>query len=99
MTLLNYRAEDLLRKNRDVVIKVVSKGQEGLRELNILRLLNTEPLVSDPHNATIPVIEFLTLEDWHFAVMPFHSMCDEVRFTTPEEVFEFAGQLFEVSLC
>ena len=37
-----------LSENRDVVIKVVAKGHEGLNELKILELLNVEPLKSHP---------------------------------------------------
>ncbi|OCH86780.1 hypothetical protein OBBRIDRAFT_806534 [Obba rivulosa] len=56
--------------NRDVVIKVVAKGEDGMKELEILQYINSEPLRSDPRNATVPVLEFLQYQDWWFAVMP-----------------------------
>ncbi|ETW78624.1 hypothetical protein HETIRDRAFT_419877 [Heterobasidion irregulare TC 32-1] len=81
------------RENRDVVIKVVSKGDEGRRELEILQLLNSEPLRSDPANATVPVLEFLEFHDWHFVVMPFCDQCDELPFLNVSEGFDFADQI------
>ena len=63
-----------------MVIKVVAKGNEGLRELKILELLNNEPLKSDPGNATVHVVEFLHYHDWHFIVMPLCDCSDESSF-------------------
>ena len=85
------------RENRDVVIKVVSKGDEGRRELEILQLLNSEPLRSDPANATVRVLEFLEFHDWHFVVMPLCDQCDELPFLNMSEGFEFADQVLAVS--
>ena len=45
-------------EHRDVVIKAVSKGHEGLRELKILELLNAESLQSYAASATVPIVEF-----------------------------------------
>jgi hypothetical protein len=85
-------------ENRDVVIKVVAKGHEGLRELKILELLNVEPLKSDPANATAPIVEFLHYHDWHFVVMPFCDGSDEKPFLNAMECLEFADQVLSVSL-
>ena len=85
------------RENRDVVIKVVTKGNEGRRELEILQLLNSEPLRSDPANATVKVLEFLEFHDWHFVVMPLCDQCDELPFLNVSEGFEFADQILAVS--
>ena len=85
------------RENRDVVIKVVAKGDEGRRELEILQLLNSEPLRSDPANATVRVLEFLEFHDWHFVVMPLCDQCDELPFLNVSEGFDFADQILAVS--
>jgi len=85
-------------EHRDVVIKVVSKGHEGLRELKILELLNAEPLKSDPASATVPIVEFLQYDDWHFVVMPFCDGSDEKPFSNAMECLEFAEQVLSVSL-
>ena len=85
------------RKNRDVVIKVIAKGNEGLSELEILQHLNSEPLRSDPHNSTVPVLEFLSFHDWQFAVMPFYDDCDASPFLSASECLDFMEQLLTVS--
>lgn len=85
------------RQNRDVVIKVVAKGDEGRRELEILQLLNSEPLISDSGSFTVPVLEFLEHFDWTFAVMPFCDHCD-VPFLNASECLDFAEQVLTVSL-
>jgi hypothetical protein len=88
---------DLPRQSRDVVIKVVAKGEEGLRELQILQVLSSEPLSSDPSNPTVRVLEFLTYGDWHFAVMPFCDSFDDCPFLTASEFLDFAEQALRVS--
>ncbi|KAI0319477.1 hypothetical protein OF83DRAFT_1260085 [Amylostereum chailletii] len=84
------------RLNRDVVIKVVSKGEENIHEFDILQLLNSEPLKSDPVNTTVPILEFIQFQDWTFAVMPY---CDD-SFDPPmlnaEECLDFSEQLLTV---
>ena len=47
-------------EHRDVVIKVVSK---------VLEPLNAEPLKSDLASATVPIVEFLQYDDWHFVIV------------------------------
>jgi hypothetical protein len=81
-----------------VVIKVVAKGHEGLGELKILQLLNAEPLKSNPANATVPIVEFLCYDDWHFVVMPFCDGSDEIPFLNAMECLEFTEQVLLVSL-
>ncbi|EGN92929.1 hypothetical protein SERLA73DRAFT_64892, partial [Serpula lacrymans var. lacrymans S7.3] len=80
-------------QNRNVVIKVVAKENEECRELEILKMLNSEPLKSDPCNATVPVLEFLQCEDYHFAVMPFCDRCEEPPFRNIHECLDFAEQV------
>jgi hypothetical protein len=77
---------------------VVAKGDEGARELQILQLLNSEPAKSDPDNATVPVVDFLRYDDWHFVVMPFCDGCDEVPLRNVGECLDFAAQVLQVSL-
>ncbi|KAF8159438.1 hypothetical protein B0H34DRAFT_673812 [Crassisporium funariophilum] len=84
------------RKNRDVVIKVISKGNEGSSERKILQLLNSEPLRSDLANATVQVIEFLEYQDFCFAVMPFCDGSDERPFLTAFECLDFAERISEI---
>jgi serine/threonine protein kinase len=87
----------VFRENQDVVIKVVAKGDEGLSELEILQLLNSEPLKSDPANSTVPVLEFLSFHDWQFVVMPFYDGCDASDFLRASECLDFMEQLLTVS--
>ncbi|EDR14436.1 uncharacterized protein LACBIDRAFT_321504 [Laccaria bicolor S238N-H82] len=91
---LAFAARDRLEvKNRDVVIKLVAHGDEGLNELKILHLLNSEPLRSDSANLTVQVLEFLSFSDWQFVVMPFYDGCDEAPFLRASECLDFAEQV------
>jgi hypothetical protein len=82
---------------RDVIIKVISKGEEGVQELQILKLLNSAPLRLDPANATVPVLEFLAYGDWTFAVMPRWGSCTFPPLKDAAECLEFADQVVSVS--
>ncbi|GBE83928.1 hypothetical protein SCP_0509870 [Sparassis crispa] len=86
------------RLNRDVVIKVISKGTEGANERRTLELLNSEPLRSDPANTTVPVLDFLEYEDYCFAVMPCCGSSSSYPFLYASECLDFAEQLLE-ALC
>lgn len=92
----------IYRQNRDVVIKFVDKYSpdlpEGTIEYQILRLLNSPSMRSDPRNATVPVLKFLEFYDWKFVVMPFYDGCDEYVFLTAYECLDFACQVLEVSI-
>ncbi|PPQ96153.1 hypothetical protein CVT26_004788 [Gymnopilus dilepis] len=85
------------RQNRDVVIKLISKGEEGQSEKDILLFLNSEPLRSEPANATVRVIEWLDFQDYCFAVFPFCDGCDELPFLGASECLDFIEQVLEVS--
>jgi hypothetical protein len=85
-------------ENNNVVIKVVAKGHEGLGELKILQILNAKPLKSNPSNATIPIVEFLCYDDWHFVVMLFCDGSDKIPFLNAMECLEFTKQVLLVSL-
>ncbi|GBE83932.1 hypothetical protein SCP_0509910 [Sparassis crispa] len=81
--------------DRDVVIKLISKGKEGENERQILQMLNSEPLQCDPANSTVPVIEFLEYQEYCFAVMPYCDGCDERPFLHASECLDFAEQVLE----
>ncbi|KAF8189339.1 kinase-like domain-containing protein [Pholiota molesta] len=87
------------RQNRDVVIRLVdqysSDHPEGSIELQILRLLNSPSLRSDPRNATVPVLEFLEFDDWRFVVMPFYKESDRYPLLSAQECLDFACQVAE----
>jgi hypothetical protein len=51
---------------------VVAEGEEALRELEILQLLNSEP--PGEFVRPEPVLEFLGFSDWQFAVISFYDM-------------------------
>ena len=84
--------------NRDVIIRVIRKGDEGRNEHEILLLLNSQPLRSESANMTIPILDFLQYEDWCFAVMPFCELCIFRVFGKASEVLEFAEQTMSVRL-
>ncbi|KAI0067657.1 hypothetical protein BV25DRAFT_1911550 [Artomyces pyxidatus] len=86
------------RENRDVVIKVVSKGEEGAEELRILQYLNAKPLRNDPANATAMVFDFLQYLDWTFVVVPQMTACDRVPMYSTGEALDFCEQLLAASL-
>ncbi|PPQ96146.1 hypothetical protein CVT26_004781 [Gymnopilus dilepis] len=92
----NFKSRFLApRNNRDVVIKPVSKGDEGRTERQILQVLNSAPLRSNPANPALEVIEFIELHDFCFAVMPCCDACDDRPFLTSFECLEFAEQVLE----
>jgi len=61
-----YAAVD--KNGRYVFVKAFPEAR--CPELEALRFLSSEPLRSDPANHTIPVLEFLSLPEITFAVMP-----------------------------
>ena len=95
--MLNY----ILRfsHDRDVVIKLVWKGDQGRTKYEILRLLNSAPLHDHPRNSTVPVSEFIECEDCYFVVMLFCDGCDEIPFRNAAEVLDFAEQVLSVDSC
>ena len=95
--LCNFISFAPLKKNRGIVIKLIAKGDEGANELEILHLLNPEPLRSDPANLTVPVLEFLSFRDWRFAVIPYYDACDASPFLRASECLDFAEQVLSVS--
>ncbi|EMD36653.1 hypothetical protein CERSUDRAFT_123756 [Gelatoporia subvermispora B] len=81
--------------NRDVVIKLVAKGEEGIEELRILEYLNSDQMRHDHRNATVPVLDYLQVHDWQFVVMPFCDPCTSLPLRSRAECLEFAEQLLD----
>ncbi|KAF8510425.1 kinase-like domain-containing protein [Hysterangium stoloniferum] len=56
--------------DRDVLIRLVAKGDNGLNHLEALRRLAVGNVGSRGDNHTVPVLRLITLEDMTFAVFP-----------------------------
>ncbi|EKM54751.1 uncharacterized protein PHACADRAFT_96349 [Phanerochaete carnosa HHB-10118-sp] len=72
--------------------------QENPREVEITTKFSSEPLVSNPRNHCVPIIEILTVpdaEDIFLLVMPLLRAFNSPRFNTLGEVIECFGQIFE----
>jgi hypothetical protein len=85
--------------DRDVLIKLIAKGQDGLNHLEALRRLALGRVASRGDNHTVPVLQLISLEDMTFAVFPLMAG----RFTRPwfyqlHEAIDAAIQLLEVDL-
>ncbi len=68
-------------------------------ELEVIRLLSSEPLVSHPRNHSVPLYDVLDIpgeEHGHIIVMPLLRALDKPRFQTVGECVEFFHQIFEV---
>jgi hypothetical protein len=86
--------------DRDVLIKLISKGNDGLNHLEALRRLAVGNVGSRGDNHTVPVLRLIVLQDMTFAVFPLMSE----GFTTGwydelHETIDAAIQLLEVNLC
>ncbi|KIY51958.1 hypothetical protein FISHEDRAFT_70194 [Fistulina hepatica ATCC 64428] len=82
-------------RTKDVIVKVISDGIDptGLRELEILQTLTSEPLKSHPDNQCVPVLEYIRHDKWVFAVFPRWSNCTEPNFESVGEVLDFCEQV------
>ncbi|KAF8520610.1 kinase-like domain-containing protein [Hysterangium stoloniferum] len=56
--------------DRDVLIKLVAKGNDGLNHLEALRRLAIGSVGSRGDNHTVPVLRIITLEDMTFVIFP-----------------------------
>ena len=68
-------------------------------ELEVNRLLSSEPHISHPRNHCVPIHEFMDVPDeehTHIIVMPLLHPFDEPSFGTVGEAIEFFHQIFEV---
>ncbi|KZV85653.1 hypothetical protein EXIGLDRAFT_837775 [Exidia glandulosa HHB12029] len=71
---------------RDVLIRIVSMGDEGLNHRTALERLSTGNVASVIGNHAVPVLQWLTLEHITFAVLPLLSQVDPVRYYCYEDV-------------
>ena len=70
-------------------------------ELEINRLLCSEPHISHPRNHCAPIYEFMDVPDEeheHIIVMPLLHPFDQPSFETVGEAVEFFHQIFEVCI-
>lgn len=71
------------------------------QEVPIHQYLLSEPLLSDPRNHTIPLLEVLDVpddEDIILLVLPLFRACDDPAWLTVGEAVAFIAQIFEASL-
>ena len=83
-----------------VMMKKVSR-QWHPYEVQLTKMLASEPLRSHPKNHCVPIIEILDVPDdpdLNILVMPLLSFMDEPRFETVGEVLECYRQILEVTL-
>ncbi|KAF8888001.1 hypothetical protein CPB85DRAFT_1334833 [Mucidula mucida] len=80
------------RIGRDVMVKAVS-GSKPTKELQALRLLQSDALRDDPRNHTIPVLDFIEFNNQVFAVMPRWTRATRADFVTVGELVRY-GQAF-----
>ena len=82
---------------RQVMLKMLPK-EEGPYELEITRLFSTEPLVSDPRNHCVRLLDVIELpNDPPIIVLPFLRPFANPRFQTYGEFVTFFSQICEVS--
>lgn len=68
-------------------------------ELEVIRLLSSEPLASHPRNHSVPLYDVLDIpgeEHGHIIVMPLLRAFNDPQFQTIGESVEFIHQVFEV---
>ncbi len=68
-------------------------------ELEVIRLLSSEPLASHPRNHSLPLYDVLDIpgeEHGNIIVMPLLGAFNEPQFQTIGESVEFFNQIFEV---
>ena len=56
---------------RDVLIKLIAKGTQGLQDLDVLQNIATGHRAFLGDNHCLPMLRTLTLEDMTFAVFPY----------------------------
>jgi len=81
---------------RDVLIRLISKGEQGLEELDVQQRVATGSLAFRGENHCLPMLQQLILEDMTFGVFP--AMCEGFNFPwyhAISEVFDAIIQLLE----
>ncbi|KAG2004496.1 other/AgaK1 protein kinase [Coprinopsis cinerea AmutBmut pab1-1] len=83
---------------REVVIKLVSLGEQEWDELKIYKRLNTPEARADPRNRTLPVLDYIIYNGLVFVVTPrWGEPVVGLSFSKVEQVLVMADQLLEVS--
>jgi hypothetical protein len=88
----------LFRDGLDVMIKVISCKDEGANEVNILKYLSSEPVVSEADNPSVPLLEILHHDDWVFSIQPRWSSSVEPEFQNVSDGLNFCIQVTRVML-
>lgn len=76
-----------------IFARLVSDGSPS-PELEILKFLNTEGARSNPHNHTIPILEFLEYDRYTFAIMPRYASCSPIECFLSDLPQQKCGQAF-----
>ena len=85
--------------DRDVLIRLVAKGKDGLNHLEALRRVASGNAGSRGDNHTVPVFRFLSLEDMTFAVFPLMAIGFDIPwYHRLDETIHAAIQLLEVGV-
>jgi hypothetical protein len=83
--------------DRDVLIRLVAKGDDGLNHLEALRRLAIGSVGSRGDNHTVPVLRIITLGDMTFAIFPLMaSGFTDGWYNQLHETIDAATQLLEV---
>lgn len=82
------------REGKDVLIRIVAKGEEGREHLKILRTLARD---TSPENHALPLLAVLEKDDMAFAVFPLITANMHLPwYYTVAEVFQFVREVLEV---
>jgi hypothetical protein len=86
--------------HRDVLIRLIVKGDQGAKHLEALRRLATGEVAQRGDNHAVPVLQWLYHEDMTFAVFPLMSegLCLPWYYDFGE-VLDVVAQLLEVCPC
>jgi hypothetical protein len=86
----------LFRDGLDVMIKVISYKDEGVNEVNILKYLSSEPVVSEANNPSVPLLEILRHDNWVFSIQPRWSSSVKPEFQNVSDGLSFCIQVTQV---
>ncbi|KIM79840.1 hypothetical protein PILCRDRAFT_10019 [Piloderma croceum F 1598] len=79
---------------RDILIHLISKGKQGLQDLDILQYVATGHREFLGNNHRLPMLRMLVLEDMTFAVFPFKKSVFSYPWYYDVEVFDAVLQVF-----
>lgn len=81
-----------------IVVNFVAKGYEGLRELQILPLLQTEPFKSYPPNAMIQIHDFIYDADYAVIIIRAQNNRDRILIHAVDNISASSEQLITACL-